>query len=81
MSGRVSARTVARDIRIGQRWAPRRGDGTVIVVYQIHRGERKLEAHHDGDDPHVPGTRFLVGFGELGTRYRPLDDKHTEEAA
>ena len=75
MSARLSARTVTRLVRFGQRWARRR-DRTVIVIFQIHRAERNVEAHLDGDDPRVPGTRFLVTFAELGTKYRLLDDTH-----
>jgi len=53
----------------------------VIVICEIHRAERNVEAHRDGDDPRVPGTRFLVTFAELGTKYRMLDDTDTKEAA
>ena len=79
-AARLGARTVARMVGIGQRWA-RRDDGMIVVIYQVHRGEGTAELHFDGDDPHVPGTRFLVSFAELGSKYQLLDDQHTKEAA
>ena len=80
MSARLGARTVAGLVGIGQRWARPR-DGMIAVIYQVHRGERTAELHFDGDDPHVPGIRFLISFAELGSEYRLLDDQHTKEAA
>ena len=75
---RLSARAVRRGVGVGQRWTRRR-DGIVVVVYQVHRGEGTVEVCCEGADPRVPHTRWLVGFGELSSRYRPLED--AEEAA
>jgi hypothetical protein len=69
---RPTARTVAQLVGIGQRWARRR-DGMVMVIYQVHRGDRSAEAHFEGDDPRVAHTRFQLGFGELAAKYELLD--------
>ena len=76
--GRLSASAVRRIVGIGQRWGR---DERVIVIYQVHRGERKVEAHLEDEDPCVPGTRFLVSFADLGSKYRPLDNTHAKDAA
>ena len=77
---RLSARAVAQMVRIGQGWAPRRR-GRVTVIHQVHRANRNVEAYLEGDDPRVPHTRFVLSFGELGSKYRLLDDTRTEGAA
>lgn len=80
MSGTVGTRALARRVGIGQRWS-RRSDGAVVVVYQVHRGDRSVEAHLEGDDPHTAGTRFQLGFGELARDYRLLDGERGRNAA
>jgi hypothetical protein len=77
---KLSARAVRRLVRIGQRWARRR-DGAVVVIYQVHHADRSVEAHLEGEDPRVPRTRFPVGFGELGAKYRLLEGADAREAA
>jgi hypothetical protein len=71
-SGRLGVRAVARRVGIGQRWA-RRSDGAVVVVYQVHRGDRTVEAHLEGDDRQAAGARFQLAFRELASGYRLLD--------
>lgn len=79
MSGRrLSARAVRHLIGIGQRWRDRK-TGAVIAVYQVHRAEHQAEVHLAGTDPHVPRTRFQIGFEELGRSYELLDER--KEAA
>jgi len=48
-------------LTIGQRWVRRR-DGTVWVVYQVHRKDRLVELYPEGADPHMRGTLRRVGF-------------------
>ena len=79
-SGRLGARALARRVGIGQHWA-RRSDGAVVVVYRVHRGERTVEAHLDGDDPHAAGTRFQHAFRELASGSRLHDRRHRRAAA
>jgi hypothetical protein len=79
-SGRVGARALARQVGIGQHWA-RRSDCAVVVVYQVHRGDRTVETHLEGDDPHTVGTRSQLGFRELARDYRLLDGERGRNAA
>ena len=80
MSGRVGARALARRVGIGQRWS-RRSDGAVVVVYEVHRGDRTVEAHLGADDPHAAGTRSQLAFRELASGYRLLDHRGRGAAA
>jgi hypothetical protein len=78
--GRLGPNVVRRLVGIGQRWAHRREE-MVVVIYQVHRGERTVEAHRVGEDPRVPHTRFVLAFPELGAKYRLLDEGDSREAA
>lgn len=80
LSGRLGMRALARQVGIGQHWA-RRSDGAVVVVYQAHRGDRTVEAHLEGDDPHAAGARFQLAFRELASGYRLLDSGRGRTAA
>ncbi len=71
----MGVRAVAREVRIGQRWRGRKG-GQLIVVYQCHRAERRVEAYAEGGDPRARGGRFYVGFQELASKYELLDAAH-----
>jgi hypothetical protein len=73
-------RALARAVRIGQRWACRK-DRAVVVVCQVHRGDRTVEAHREGEDPSAPGSRFQIAFQELSSKYRLLDERHSGDAA
>jgi hypothetical protein len=77
---KLSARAVRRLVRIGQRWARRR-DGAVVVIYQVHHADRSAEAYLEGEDPRAPRTRFQLGFGELGAKYRMREGDDAREAA
>lgn len=80
MSGtRLSARAAARLVRIGQRWQHRKTK-EAVVIYQVHRAERRVEAYPEGADPRLPRTRFYVSFAELGSRYAPADGRESEAA-
>ena len=73
---KLTVRAVHQRVGIGQRWR-RRHDGQVIVVYQVHRAERRVEAHLDGSDPTAGRSRFLLAFAELAAGYELLNDRHT----
>jgi hypothetical protein len=53
----------------------------VAVVYQVHRGDRTVDAHPDGDDPHAAGARFQLASRELASGYRLLDRGRGRTAA
>jgi hypothetical protein len=77
---RLTLAGVRRTVRIGQRWR-HRADGQIVLIYQVHRGERLAEAYRERADPHQSRTRFPLGFGELGSNYELLDSRQSRKEA
>lgn len=71
--GRPDAKSTKRRVAtrelvtIGQRWK-RRSSGTVFVIRQVHRADRRVVMEQTGSTDAV-GQRFQVGFRDLRAKY------------
>ena len=71
-----SSRLSMRDrVTIGQRWQRRR-DKQLARVRQIHRADRLAELQLI-ESPAPTKTVLFVDFGELRSRWQPLDEPPT----
>ena len=62
---RLTASAARPVVGIGQR-RRKAADGTVVVICQVRRGERRLEARLAGADPRVPRTCLRLAFEAPG---------------